>query len=389
MKISHQLFPDKFKVPENWTSLQTYKLFEKMGLAIFPKAGFPLFLPVGQILINSVNQIIRETAYQAGFSELYLPLVQTPNFIEETGRAEQFNQEFFYTCNNKLILAPTNEEVFVNLASKGINSYRQLPVRVFQIADKFRNIKKPKGIFRSKEFLMCDMISIDLNKEMLNDSAKIFEKIVEEVFQKLEIEAVRVTKHSDHYIEYLVECPEGDIYVSRNPDRYNPSGKHSSSVAMYFLFEQGGPFLSVADGTNRRSYVGTYGFGIQRCIHAIIEQHRDGRGISFPVSVRPFNSSVIIMDKNEPEQNKLAENCYNILLKSNAKPLFDDRADKTLKEKLDLADFYGIPVKIIIGKKEVANSTVTIKWRNGKTEEDSFASNILSTILENLQLKGT
>jgi len=382
MRISHQLFLDKFKVPEKWTSLQTYKLFEEIGLVTFPRAGFPLFLPVGQILVNNVNQVIREAAYEAGFSELYLPLVQTPNLIEETGRAEQFNQEFFYTHNNKFILAPTNEEVFIDLASKGIKSYRQLPVRVFQIADKFRNIKKPKGIFRSKEFLMCDMISIDADKNMLYDSASIFEKIVDEAFRKLEIKAVRVTKHDGHYIEYLVECPEGDICVSRNPDRYDHLGKHSSSVAMYFLFEQGGPHFKGPDGTEKKSYVGTYGFGIQRCIHAVIEQHRDERGIVFPDSIRPFNSSVIVLDKNDPEQNNLAEKCYDLLLKAGAKPLFDDRADKTLKEKLDLADFYGIPVKMVIGKREACALTMTMKWRNGKTEEVPFVPNVLLDILK-------
>jgi len=72
----------------------------------------------------------------------------------------------------------------------------------------------------------------------------------------------------------------------------------------------------------------------------------------------------------------------DLLLKVGAKPLFDDRTGKILKEKFDLADFYGIPVKIVIGEREARAFTVTIKWRNGKTEEVPFIQNALLDVLK-------
>lgn len=383
MRISHQLFQDRFQVPEDWSSLPIYKLFEKIGLVVFSHAGFPTFLPIGQRLVNSVNSIIREEAARAGFEEVYLPLVQDNALLKKTGRADQFSEEFFRILNSEFILAPTNEEVYIDLASRTTISYRHLPIRIFQIADKFRNIKKPKGIFRSKEFLMCDMVSIDIDEQMLHESAVIFEGIVEAVFRRLEICAVRVEKHNGCYVEYLVECREGDIGIARNPDRYQHGGRPSSSVAMYFLFDHGGPKFRGINNNDMASCLGTYGFGIQRCVHAVIEQHRDSLGIAFPESMRPFDSAVILLDPDEARQRELAEECYQKLLAIGTKPLFDDRTDKTLKEKASLADFYGIPFKLIVGHREVNSRSITLKWRNGKEERISPDPEILLKILKN------
>lgn len=381
MKISHQLFQEHFQVPKGWPSLPTYKLFEEAGFVTFLQAGFPTFLPVGQRLVNGVNGIIREEAVRAGFEEVYLPLVQDGAFLEETGRANQFDEEFFRVVNSQLILTPTNEEAFIHLGSHASISYRQLPIRLFQIADKFRNIKKPKGVLRSKEFLMCDMVSIDMDERMLKESAAIFEKTVETVFRRLEVRVIRVEKNDGHYVDFLVECQEGNVRIARDPDRYQQEGSPASSVAMYFLFGQRGPKFHGGANNPVASHVGTYGFGIQRCIHAVIEQHRDNLGIAFPKSLRPFDSSIVLLDPTNAKQIELAERCYRHLLAGGAKPLFDDRPDKMLKEKAGLADFFGIPFKLIIGDREADSGMVTIKWRNGRQELVSSASNILARAL--------
>jgi len=381
MKISHQLFQQHFQVPKDWPSLPTYKLFEEAGLVTFLQAGFPTFLPVGQRLVNGVNSVIREEAVRAGFEEVYLPLVQDGAFLEKTGRADQFGEEFFRIFNSRLILTPTNEEAFIHLSSHASISYRQLPIRLFQIADKFRNIKKPKGVLRSKEFLMCDMVSIDMDERMLRESAATFERVVEAVFRRLEMHVVRVDKDDGRYVDFLVECQEGNVKIARDPDRYQQGGTPASSVAMYFLFGHHGPEFHGGENSPIASHIGTYGFGIQRCIHAVIEQHRDNLGIAFPKSLRPFDSSIVLFDPANVKQRELAERCYGYLLASGAKPLFDDRPDKMLKEKAGLADFFGIPFKLIVGDREADSGMVTLKWRNGKQEWISPDSDTLARIL--------
>ena len=176
MRLSKQLFQDRLTVPINWKELDTYKLLESCGFVEFPYSGFPLFLPIGKRVMESICNIIREEADANDFSEVYLPLVQRSSFLENTGRANIFGNEFM-RLNGDLenyILTPTNEEVFLDLAHRGLSSYRQLPVRIYQIAEKFRNIKKAKGILRSKQFLMCDMVSMDETEQSLHESASLF-----------------------------------------------------------------------------------------------------------------------------------------------------------------------------------------------------------------------
>lgn len=371
MRVSKQIFQDHFQVPTNWAFLPTYKLFEKVGLVFFGQAGFPTFLPVGQRIVNAVNNIIKEEAVRGGFEEMYFPLIQNVALLEKTGRADQFNSEFFRFSSNNLILTPTNEEVYSDLVSQTTVSYRQLPIRLFQIADKFRNITRTKGIFRSKEFLMCDMVSIDIDQQMLRQSAESFERIALSVFERLGIDTFRIEKNQGRYVDFVIECAEGNTYIQHSPDRYEKGGLPASSVAMYFLFDHSGPPFRQAGNGISASCLGSYGFGIQRCMHAIVEQHRDELGIDFPKSVRPFDSSVIVLNPDDKQQLDLAEECYSALSVIGARPLFDDRFNKTFKEKACLADFFGIPFKLIIGRRESANRIVKLKWRDGSEEEIS------------------
>ena len=228
---------------------------------------------------------------------------------------------------------------------------------------------------------MCDMVSIDMNETMLYESAEVFEQIAKAVFSRLEITISRVQKNNGRYVDFVVECPEGNLHIGHMRDRYEKGGVPASSVGMYFLSVDSGPEFRTTDNEVTPSCLGSYGFGIQRCIHAVIEQHRDGLGIAFPQAVRPFDSAVILLDPADQQQRTLAEECYRTLYNNGGKPLFDDRRGKLIKEKTALADFFGIPFKLIIGRREASNKTVTVKWRNGSEEQVYPASDTLLKLL--------
>ena len=378
MILSNQLFQDRLTVPDNWKELDTYKLLEECGFVEFPYSGFPLFLPVGKKAMESICKIIREEAENNGFSEVSLPLIQDISFLEKTGRANVFRNEFM-KLNGDLenyILSPTNEEVFLDLVKRGLSSYRQLPIKTYQIAEKFRNIKKAKGILRSRQFLMCDMVSMDETKQSLYESASLFERLVDSVFSRMKLSPLRVEKNDGKYVDYLIPCSEGETNISFDNDgtAYNTRKDKSditkaSSVAMYFIFEQIGnqyPTYQAKNGIMNEIYLGTYGFGIQRCFHAAVEVYKDNLGINFPDSIRPFDISIIIMDSDDNEQMTQGINYYKSLSDEGKKVMLDDRYKKTLKEKAELADFYGVPTKLIIGKKEIETNSVTIKQRGNK-----------------------
>lgn len=381
MRLSKQLFQDKLTVPDHWRDIDTYKLFEECGLVEFPYSGFPLFLPVGKRVMENICRIIREEAESRGFNEVYLPLVQNRSFLESTGRANLFGNEFMELKDGVegYILSPTNEEVFLDLAQRGLSSYRQLPIRIYQIAEKFRNIKKAKGILRSRQFLMCDMVSMDETEQSLHESASLFEGLVDSVFSRMKLSPLRVEKNDGKYVDYLIPCSEGETSIAvDNADNAHYAEEKdrditkASSVAMYFIFEEIGsqnPTYQSNRGTREEIYLGTYGFGIQRCFHAAVEVYKDNLGINFPESIRPFDISIIVMDQDDSQQMEKGMNYYASLSSDGRKVMLDDRYGKTLKEKAELADFYGIPVKLVVGRKEVETGCVTIKGRGNRQGE--------------------
>ncbi|MBI2668948.1 hypothetical protein HYX14_03840 [Candidatus Woesearchaeota archaeon] len=381
MRLSKQLFQDRLAVPDNWRDIDTYKLFEECGFVEFPYSGFPLFLPIGKRVMENICGIIREEAETSGFNEVYLPLVQNRSFLESTGRANLFKNELMELKGGleNYILSPTNEEVFLDLAQRGLSSYRQLPVRIYQIAEKFRNIKKAKGILRSKQFLMCDMVSMDETEQSLHESALLFEKLVDSVFSRMKLSPLRVEKNDGKYVDYLIPCNEGETSIafdSKGNTHYAREGDKditkASSVAMYFIFEQirsQNPTYQSDRGTREEIYLGTYGFGIQRCFHAAVEIYKDNLGINFPDSIRPFDISIVVMDPDDAEQMARSINYYNSLSGDGRKVMLDDRHGKTLKEKAEFADFYGAPVKLVIGRKEIETGSVTIKKRGDRQGE--------------------
>ena len=220
MRLSKQLYQNKLQIQNEWEKLEIYKLLQMAGFVDFPYSGFPQFMPIGQKVINSICNLVRSQAECFGFSEIYLPLIQHTKFIEQSGRLDLFKDEIFFLPPkyDSYMLTPTNEEVFLNMALMGVESYRQFPIRLFQIADKFRNIQRPRGLMRSKQFLMCDMCSIDSTEFSLYDSIDRFEHIVKTVFQELELNIHRIQKADGSYVDYMIISPDGETRIVMSSD---------------------------------------------------------------------------------------------------------------------------------------------------------------------------
>ena len=343
MRLSKQLFQERLVVPDNWKNIDTYKLFEACGFVEFLYSGFPTFLPLGQRVMQNIASVIRQEADKNGFSEIYLPLVQDSHFLGSSGRAKVFGNEFMQLKGDLegYILAPTNEEVFLDMGKRGLESYRQLPVRVYQIADKFRNIRKSKGVLRSRQFLMCDMASMDETEDSLRESAALFESIVASVFSRMQLSPRRIEKNGGKYVDFLIPCREGETRIVIGSDGNSAysttddaNSASASSVAMYFIFEEIGdnPTYQSRTGGRKPILLGTYGFGIQRCFHAAVEVYKDDLGINFPESIRPFDVSVLVLDPEDPNQLSKGVEAYGQLIKRNKKAVLDDRYCKTFKE---------------------------------------------------------
>jgi prolyl-tRNA synthetase len=138
--------------------------------------------------------------------------------------------------------------------------------------------------------------------------------------------------------------------------------------------------LNYSDENNKLQPVvmGSYGIGLGRCMASIVEQSHDDKGIIWPISVAPYKCSIVIVNINDEDQMKLANNIYDTMLSNNIEPLMDDR-DERFGVKLNDMDLIGIPVRIVVGKKANEN-IIELKYRNKEEILEINANNILEYI---------
>jgi prolyl-tRNA synthetase len=220
---------------------------------------------------------------------------------------------------------------------------------------------------------MADMCSIDADESSLRESASSFERVAESFFKRLGLKYYRLEKNDGKYVDFVIPCEEGETYISidgQDNARFSSEEERAnaitaSSVGMYFIFEhfneQAITYLSRL-GKREPVQLGTYGFGLQRCLHALVHQTRDALGIKFSDQVRPFDASIIPVNSLDPTQLKQADRVYQAMQSRLKKPLLDDRKDN-IKTRAEYADFIGCPYKVFIGPSEMKEGVLNIKRR--------------------------
>jgi len=152
----------------------SHRLMTRGGLVRKLSAGIYTFMPLGFRTLHKVVQILREEMNRAGAIELLMPALHPAELWKETGRYEILGEDKFAFTNRadqEYVLGPTHEEVITQLAHETIQSYKDLPVTLYQIQSKFRDEARPRfGIIRSKEFIMKDAYSFDTDEAALDVS---------------------------------------------------------------------------------------------------------------------------------------------------------------------------------------------------------------------------
>jgi len=156
--------------------IPSHQLMLRAGLIRQLMAGAYTYLPLGWRSIRKAERIVREEMDRAGGIELFMPALQPIDLFERTGRKQAFGNvliNFHVQRGDRkvhLALGPTHEEVITDLVGRHLNSYRQLPICLYQIQTKFRNEERPRfGVLRTSEFIMKDAYSFGTDLEQLND----------------------------------------------------------------------------------------------------------------------------------------------------------------------------------------------------------------------------
>lgn len=169
-----QLFMPTLREAPSEAEVISHQLMLRAGLIRQLAAGIYTYLPLGRRVLRKLEQIVREEMDHAGGQEVLMPAMQPAELWEQSGRYDVYGPELIRLRdrhNREFALGPTHEEVITSLVRGEVNSYRQLPITLYQIQTKFRDEKRPRyGLLRGREFMMKDAYSFDEDWEGLHRS---------------------------------------------------------------------------------------------------------------------------------------------------------------------------------------------------------------------------
>ena len=168
IRYSNYLMPTTKETPSD-AEVASHRLMLRAGMIRKVASGIYNYLPAGLRVLRKVERIIREEMDRAGAQEVLMPAVIPSELWKESGRWEAYGKEllrFKDRADREFCLGPTHEEVITDLVRREIRSYRQMPVNLYQIQDKFRDEIRPRfGLMRGREFFMKDAYSFDADEE--------------------------------------------------------------------------------------------------------------------------------------------------------------------------------------------------------------------------------
>ena len=200
----------------------SHKLLVRAGFVRPLMSGTYSLLPLGQRVCRKIERIVREEMDAIGAQEFLLPVLHPGEIWKRTGRWDAYGDELFRLRDRRdtdLCLSPTHEEIFAVLARE-LRSYRQLPQIWYQFQTKFRDEPRPKaGLLRTREFLMKDSYSFDLDAQGLDLSFRKHFEAYRKIFGRLGLDAIAVEASSgamggSESVEFMVPSAAGEDTVA-------------------------------------------------------------------------------------------------------------------------------------------------------------------------------
>jgi len=199
MRISKLFGKTQREIPAEADTV-SHQLLLKAGMIYQVAAGIYSYLPLAWRVLKKIENIIRDEMDKAGGQELMMPVLQPLELWQETGRALAFGKSLFTLSDRKerkLALGPTHEEVIAKMATYNVQSYRDLPLLVYQIQTKFRDEPRPRaGLIRVREFTMKDLYSFDTDEDGLDQSYGKMLQAYRNIYKRCDLPALLVEADS-------------------------------------------------------------------------------------------------------------------------------------------------------------------------------------------------
>ncbi len=366
-------------------------------------AGVYSYLPLGIRVLAKIENIIREEMNLIGGQEIRMATLHPSENWKKTGGWDGVDVLFKIESRTgkEYALGQSEEEIVTPIAQEYITSYKDLPLAVYQIGQKYRDeLRAKSGIMRGREFGMKDMYSFhedqkdfDLFYETTKQAyfkifkrcgldAKVTEATGGSFSEKLSYEFMVLTDAGEDDIVYCSACTHcANVEVAKAGEGENcpkcGKGKLSKSRAAEVgnVFDLGQKYpksfnFTYKDnkGEEKIPIVGCYGIGTTRLMGTIVEVFSSASGIIWPKSVAPFQVHLVSLAQGDGKVKSAAEALYKKLVDRGVEVIYDDR-DLRAGEKFADSDLLGIPVRWVLSEKTLEAGKIEWKYRSEEKAE--------------------
>lgn len=430
MRLSRYFLPILKENPKE-AEIASHRLMLRSGMIRQQASGIYTWLPLGKKVLDKVCNIIREEQNRAGALEILMPTIQSADLWRESGRYDAYGLEMLRIKDRQereLLFGPTNEEMITDIFRTYVRSYKDLPLNLYHIQWKFRDEIRPRfGVMRSREFLMKDAYSFDVDYESSKAAYNRMFVAYLRTFSRLGLRAIPMRADTgpiggnlSHEFIILADTGESAVFCEKRfldmdvpaaDIDFSDSAKLEDVVKQWttpyaateemhnedvwgkiaaldqiaargievgHIFHFGTKYsepmkatIMGADGKEHPVSMGSYGIGPSRLVAAAIEASHDDNGIIWPRAMSPFDFGVINMKVGDEKCDAISEEIYNKLTNAGFDVLLDDSQERA-GSKFATMDLIGLPTQIIVGPKNAGENQVEIKDR--KTGEKEILS---------------
>jgi len=410
-----QLFTRTSKtVPANETA-RNAQLLIQAGFIHKEMAGVYAYLPLGKKVLHNISQIVREEMNAIGGNEVWMSVLQPKDIWEKTDRWDDKKVDNWFKTKlangTELGVGLTHEEPITDMLPEFVQSYKDMPVYIYQIGTKFRNeLRAKSGLMRGREFLMKDLYSFSRTQA---EHEEFYEKVAKaymRVYDRLGIggQTYRTfasggifSQFSDEF-QTLSHVGEDTIYVHEtkrvavNQEVYTDEilaqlklNKdelvEKKAVEVGNIFSLGSKYADALDvyytdedGQQRSMIMGCYGIGISRLMGLLAEHFADDKGLVWPENVAPAKVYLVRLG-DKPEVIKQADELYERLTAAQVQVLYDDR-NMRAGEKFADADLLGIPYRLVVSDKTLSSDSYELKARTATEAKQVGQEELLKTL---------
>ncbi len=428
MRLSRYFLPVLKETPAE-AQIVSHRYMLRAGMIKQQAAGIYSWLPLGFRVLRKIEQIVHEEQMRAGHIPMLMPTLQPADLWRESGRYDDYGEEMLrITDRHKrdMLYGPTNEEMITDIFRSHVESYKQLPLTLYHIQWKFRDEMRPRfGVMRGREFLMKDGYNFDIDRDAAIHAYNRHMVSYLRTYERMGLKAIPMRADSGpiggedtHEFLVLADTGESEVFYdsaildlnfgtrvvdyddraacaaivaewtapyARTDETHDvatfaaiPEARRKTSRAIevgqifYFGTKYSDPMKAhVVTDTGERVpvHMGSHGIGVSRLMGAIIEASHDDKGIIWPEGVTPYHCGIVNLKQGDAAADAACEGLYAALTAAGLDPLYDDR-DERAGAKFATMDLIGLPWRITVGPRGLANGVVELtSRRTGISEE--------------------